>query len=150
MATDLNYLATSAFNTYRTCITERMFELNEGNDVTTLDAVTELTEEYAAYVTALEGAQDREAVNYGAFTAFVDAFGINVESATELEDACNAFDSAYAGTMTMEEYAEQFIDEVYEVPAGLEGYIDVEKFARDLVLGGDMTENDGHIFHSNW
>lgn len=150
MSVDLNVLAAEALRTYRTNITERMFELIEGNDVTTLDAVTELTEEYAAYVTALEGAQDREDANYGAFTAFVEAFGMDIDSATDLEDTCNAFDSAYAGTMTMEEYAETFIDEVYEVPAGLEGYIDVEKFARDLELGGDMTENDGHIFHCNW
>jgi hypothetical protein len=150
MATELNVLANGAYNTYRTCITERMFELAEGNDVTTLNAVTELTEEYAAYVTALKGAQDREDANYGAFTAFVDAFTIDIDDATSLEDACNSFDNAFIGTMSVLQYAEQYLDEVYSIAEFLQGYVDYAKFAQDLQLGGDITENDGHIFHSNW
>ncbi|WP_413438190.1 antirestriction protein ArdA [Sulfuriferula sp. GW1] len=39
------------------------------------------------------------------------------------------------------EYAEEFFDEIYpDLPEGLRTYIDIEAFARDLELGGDIYE----------
>lgn len=37
------------------------------------------------------------------------------------------------------DYAEQFMDDCYEIPDHLASYIDYEKFANDCELGGDVT-----------
>ena len=53
----------------------------------------------------------------------------------ELEERCQ-------GQYTVEEYAENYIDEcglLDSMPENLRCYFDVEKFARDMELGGDVS-----------
>jgi len=54
----------------------------------------------------------------------------------KLDDVC-----LFEGTAT--EYAEEYIEDcglLSELPENLRYYFDVEAFARDMVLGGDITE----------
>jgi antirestriction protein len=68
----------------------------------------------------------------------VGSCGYKVADAIDRCDEVRTFD----GTPT--EYAEQFADDVYsEAELGpLASYIDYERFARDMMLGGDIAEAD--------
>lgn len=49
------------------------------------------------------------------------------------------------------EYAYQYIDDCYDLEkmmGKLSAYFDYEKFARDMELGGDIAEHNGHLFHN--
>lgn len=62
-----------------------------------------------------------------AAAAFVDHYG---------EWDADAFAESYCGVYESEQrYAEELFDDIYVVPDFLEGYIDYEKFARDLFMG---------------
>ena len=43
---------------------------------------------------------------------------------------------------TAEDYAEEMIDQIYDVPKGLRPYIDTRAFGRDLEMGGDIAVFD--------
>jgi antirestriction protein len=67
------------------------------------------------------------------------------------------FEEAYRGTYrTVEDFADELIEEgiLGEIPEALEPYIDTEKFAHDLEVGGDIFTVDGgegvFIFWSNY
>ena len=50
-----------------------------------------------------------------------------------------------------EEMAEELLEEtgqLSEIPESLRYYFDYEKYARDIRLGGDMCESNGHFFWS--
>lgn len=73
-----------------------------------------------------------------AFAAYVTNEGAEYATAEGFEDA-------YAGEWgDVDEYASELIDEgaLGEIPESLAPYIDVERFARDLVLGGDIWTAD--------
>ena len=58
---------------------------------------------------------------------------------------------AYTGYETVLEYAESYLEDsglLAEVPETLRYYIDTQAFARDLVLGGNVSECDGYVFHN--
>lgn len=47
--------------------------------------------------------------------------------------------------------AEELLEEtgqLSEIPENLRYYFDYEKYARDIRLGGDMCESNGHFFWS--
>jgi antirestriction protein len=67
------------------------------------------------------------------------------DSFPSIDDAKEAFDESYCGKMSLEEYAEQLIDECYNIPAQIARYIDYEKFARDLSYDG-FWEDNGYVF----
>lgn len=52
---------------------------------------------------------------------------------------------------SVEDYAIQLLDDCYEIPKYLEGYIDYQGYARDLQLNGDiesyeLSYREVHIF----
>jgi len=58
---------------------------------------------------------------------------------------------AFTGYETVSEYAEDLVEDSgarEKLPEFLRYYIDVEAFARDLVLGGDVSECDGYVFRN--
>ena len=58
---------------------------------------------------------------------------------------------AYTGYETVLEYTESYLEDsglLAEVPETLRYYMDVSAFARDLVLGGDVSECDGYVFRN--
>lgn len=76
-----------------------------------------------------------------------------VHTAEDLDDAESAFTDAWIGNMSAEEYAEDILNECYDIPESIRPYVDAEKFARDMVIGGDIAEfyEDGefYLFHNN-
>lgn len=60
------------------------------------------------------------------------------------------FDERYRGQYdSFTELAEQLLDETGDleaIPENLRYYFDYEKYGRDLQLGGDFCEQDGHYF----
>ena len=60
-----------------------------------------------------------------------------------LEDALDRLDDVHLFEGTAIEYAESYIEDtglLNEMPDNLRYYFDTEAFARDLLLGGDITE----------
>jgi antirestriction protein len=58
---------------------------------------------------------------------------------------------AYTGYETVIEYAEDLVEDSgarKKLPEFLRHYIDVAAFARDLELGGDVSEVDGYVFRN--
>lgn len=71
-------------------------------------------------------------------------------------DAIPDFEEAYLGHFDgdnpIKEYAYQFIDECYDLDkmmGNLSSYFDYDAYARDLRLGGDVWESEGHVFRNN-
>jgi antirestriction protein len=62
----------------------------------------------------------------------------------------NDFNERYHGEFnSWEEMAENFLEEIgaiKEIPERLRFYFDYEKYAKDIRLGGDMVEHNGHFF----
>ena len=57
------------------------------------------------------------------------------EALEDFEQALHYYESdnyVYYGDMTLEEIAQEYIEECYDVPNGLENYIDYKAFARDM------------------
>lgn len=62
------------------------------------------------------------------------------------EDA-DEFTDSYAGEwLNLEDYAEEFVRDVYDVPEWCEYYIDYEKMARDWQYGGDIWTADSDTY----
>ena len=90
-------------------------------------------------------------------TLFADYLGHRgaPKDADEVADAVREFEEQYQGSFrSLEDWAEQFLEDtgsLKEVPESLRPYIDVEKWARDAELGGDIFSIDGdggevHVF----
>ena len=60
------------------------------------------------------------------------------------------FNDRYRGEFdSWEDMAEELLEETGElnaIPENLRYYFDYEKYARDLRIGGDLVEHDGHFF----
>ena len=63
------------------------------------------------------------------------------------------FEDKYRGEYdSFTDLAEQLLDEtgdLDQIPEHLRGYFDYEAYGRDLRLGGDFVEHDGHYFWNN-
>ena len=68
-------------------------------------------------------------------TCDVDAFNALYEALGDFESALDYLESedyTFYKNMTMEEVAQEYIEECYDIPEGLENYIDYKAFARDM------------------
>lgn len=88
------------------------------------------------------------------FAVYVENFvTTGVNTADELDDAESEFTDAWIGHTSAEDYAEDIINECYDIPEAIRPYVDVEKFARDMVIGGDIAEfyesGEFYLFHNN-
>lgn len=83
--------------------------------------------------------------NIEAFSAFVDAFGFDLEN-DDIDDIKSKFDDNYQGEYTDEEdFAYKIVQECYDLPEFAQSYFDYEKYARDLFMG-DYSFQDGYVF----
>jgi antirestriction protein len=85
-----------------------------------------------------------------AFLAFVE---MNSNATETLEELLEQASESYAGEFkSFKELAEQQVDDGLwgDIPDHLKNYIDCEAIGRDLRLGGDFWENNGHFFSSNY
>ena len=65
----------------------------------------------------------------------VDALNALYEALGDFEETLACLESGgyvYYGNMTMEEVAREYIEECYDIPEGLENYIDYKALARDM------------------
>lgn len=90
-------------------------------------------------------------------SAEAQAFGLWLENIvgdityfSDPDDAVNRFQEAYIGEKSLEDYAYEYAEDVLGLTGAALDYFDCEKFGRDLELGGDITEYDGHLFNANW
>ena len=98
---------------------------------------------FAEIATAWELVADPEMV-----AAFLSDRGETV-TAENLGELIEQAEERYTGYGTVTEYAEGYLEDsglLAEVPESLRYYIDTDSFARDLVLGGDVSECDGYVF----
>jgi hypothetical protein len=70
----------------------------------------------------------------------------------DLNEAHHAGSELYRGCYrSLAEYAEEIMDERYEVPEYLQFYIDEESFGRDMEINSDIfTIEDGADIHVFW
>jgi len=61
---------------------------------------------------------------------------------TDADDLLAEADDLSLFEGTAEDYAEEMIDQIYDVPKGLRSYIDCAAFGRDLEMGGDIETFD--------
>lgn len=107
-----------------------------------------ISESFWTYSEAMNELSTEEAE---AFEIWVNNDSKDITS--DIQSLIEDFRDAYCGHYSngLEDYADQLIEEgvLGEIPKALAPYIDVEKFARDLELGGDYWSNDGHVFRNN-
>ena len=99
--------------------------------------------QFAEVATAWESVDDPEM-----FAAYLGNVGEAV-TADNVAELIEQAEERYTGYATVTEYAENYLEEsglLAEVPESLRYYIDAELFARDLELGGDVSEVDGYVF----
>lgn len=79
--------------------------------------------------------EQADAINdFDAFMAFLDMSGYSLED-EDLGYLLSKFKDCYAGKYDSEEaYAEQYVDNCYELPDFVQGYFDYEKFANTLFM----------------
>ena len=71
------------------------------------------------------------------------------EAVEDLEQALSYYETGnyiYYGDMTLEEVAQEYIEETYDIPAGLENYIDYKAFARDMRYDNFYKTDYGVIY----
>ena len=59
------------------------------------------------------------------------------------------YEDAYIGEYKIEDYAVQFVEDcglLQGVADSVASYFDYESYGRDLILGGDIWEHEGHLF----
>lgn len=79
-----------------------------------------------------------------------EAFAIfcwNLHVTHDYEDEVSAFQDSYIGDISVYDYAVDLADDIYS-EAVKSGYFDYDSFARDLELGGEVWEKDGHLFRN--
>lgn len=99
--------------------------------------------QFAEIATAWESVDDPEMV---AAYVFDRGETVTAENLPELIEQAEERNTGYA---TVTEYAEAYLEDsglLGQVPEALRYYIDTDAFARDLVLGGDVSECDGYVF----
>jgi antirestriction protein len=88
------------------------------------------------------------------FAVFVDNIWTrHVDTVDELDDIESAFIDAWIGNMSAEDYAYEYVTDCLEISGTALDYFDFERFARDMQLGGDITEyyesGEFYLFHNN-
>ena len=75
------------------------------------------------------------------FKICIQHFGMDIEQALE------TYEDVYLYEGTPEDYAEEYMNDCFNIPTFLENYIDYEKFARDLECNGDIIhfEKEGYV-----
>jgi hypothetical protein len=109
----------------------------KGNNMATLEEVLKANEER------------NYTVAEGVLTAFYeyDAFYWATEDADDIIRAC---EDAYRGEYSDgADYAEEIIEDLYDVPENLRYYIDYAKMWRDMEMGDGYYWTDGFVFCPN-
>lgn len=153
MSFNLDNVLVMARRAYSRKVSALLATMGDENDVDTGVQVGELSEEFTAWRDQWDRAWELNDRDYGGFEAFVDAFGMEWDDASKLEDTVRAYEDAYIGYQTAEQYAEDYADSsglLDDCPEPLRYHIDYESMGRDMLLGGDVTYHNGHLFHSNW
>jgi antirestriction protein len=96
----------------------------------------------AQAIATIEG----EGLDIEAVAAYANNMHLDVANFDEWRDD---YEGAYIGELSVTDYAEQYISEcglLDGVPANIAAYFDYESYGRDLILGGDIWEHEGHLF----
>lgn len=82
---------------------------------------------------------------YYQYKYLVDNNGLSAEDAMEKCDDVQVFEGSRA------QYAQEFMDDVYDIPTNLINYIDYDAYANDLERDGDISEiaDDVWIVNAN-
>ena len=91
----------------------------------------------------LESVAEEHNLSEEAFRAYCDNMHIRENYAESVAD----FEEYYIGEMSVREYAEELADDIFS-ECVKSGYFDYDSFARDLELGGDVYEYNGHLFRN--
>lgn len=97
------------------------------------------------YWELLEVINDNPHTDWDMITAFINAYGRDIETADDLEDIISDAEDRFAGHYASdEEFAEETSELPYDLPSWIENNIDWKGVAYDLMF--DYTEEDGYYF----
>lgn len=147
---DLNALFEERRRTYSRRLAVLTSTITNDNEFDTLDLIETLTSERMDWLRAWDEVNDLVDTHDDAFALFVENFGMDLNTTDQVLEAIKAFNDAYIGYMSAEEYAEDLTKNTTEIPDFLAPYIDYEKMGRDMEWSGDVSDCDGHLFNSNW
>jgi len=117
------------------------------------EEVQELSAELIEALEVFENLEYLNDDNVGSVEAFIGVSGFEANDTCEVKELLEAYESAFIGGQTPLEYAVQYVEEtgaLEGVPDVLVCYFDYEAYARDLVIGGDIVEEGGWLFSTNW
>lgn len=147
---DLDALFTERRRTYSRRLAVLTSTITDENEERTLEMIEEITQDRMEWLRVWGEVTDVVGTHDDAFALFVENFGMDMNTSDQLTETLRAFDSAYIGYMSAEDYAYSFTQDCHEVNDFIMMYVDFEKMGRDMELGGDITELDGHLFNCNW
>jgi antirestriction protein len=83
-----------------------------------------------------------------------DVFSAAMDHWCDVSEAIEACENAYQGAYgSVKEWAESYLEECGTFAGWSEfakQYFNFEQYARDMEIGGDIVESNGHIFFSSW
>lgn len=135
---------------YHINITSVLCEVTRDAHSTAAD-VQDLTEEFIADLEVIDELEYAEESAKGSVTAFIEMSGYEVNDREDLIKLSEAYDEAFIGDMTPQEYAKEYIDAtgaLDSIDENYRQYFDYEGFARDLVLSGDIVDEGRWLFRS--
>lgn len=147
---DLNALFNERRRTYSRRLAVLTSTITDDNELDTLQEIEDLSDARREWLNAWQEVQDLVHTHDDAFALFVESFGMDLDTADDVWTTVQAFNASYIGYMSAEEYAQDLTEGTTDIPNYLAYYIDYEKMGRDMILGGDMVEEDGHLFNANW
>lgn len=142
------------FDTQRRTYSRRLAVLTstitDDNELDTLEEIEQLTSARTEWLKAWDEVRDLVDTHDDAFALFVSNFGMDLDTTDDVWSTVQAFNASYIGYMSAEDYAEELTRDTTEIPEFLAIYIDYDKMGRDMEWNGDVSDCEGHLFHSNW
>lgn len=118
-----------------------------------VNTIQDLTGEFLVALEVIENLEGLNIENAGSVDAFLELTGHEPQDREDLQEIIEGFEDSFVGDMSVEDYAREYIDDTGVLEAlgeTLRVYFDYEMFARDLLIGGDVSVQDGWLFRSNW
>jgi antirestriction protein len=117
------------------------------------DNVRELSADLIEALEVFDSLEFLNEDNVGSVDAFIAVSGLECEDVSEVQALLEAYESAFIGGQTLLEYAVQYVEDtgaLEGVPDTLAQYFDYEAYARDMRVSGEIVEEDGWLFNTNW
>lgn len=148
---DIATVRSEAFETFKVKVRIELANLVGRDTQDVAQDIENMGAEHVQFEMALDALQGHMS-QYGesAVTDFIEEFEMPWEDADDVDAIVALFPDAFLGEYTPEEYAEHLVDESCDLPEIIADYIDYKRFARDMIMNGDIVgSRNGYLFNHN-